>query len=166
MARPKNKPELTQAAQEQFQVLLNTVAQIPEQNLELSGVCEDWSVKDILAHLHAWHMLFLTWYQVGMSGEKPAMPAPGYSWKQTPELNQEIYQEYQNEKYDSILHSLQASHREVMDVIEKHSDQELFTKKLYSWTGSTSLGSYLVSNTSSHYTWAYDLIRKWLKDRF
>jgi hypothetical protein len=51
----------------------------------------------------------------------------------------------------------------VMGIIEKHSDHELFTKKLYKWTGSTSLGSYLVSNTSSHYTWAYDLIRKWLK---
>lgn len=30
---------------------------------------------------------------------------------------------------------------------------ELFTKRLYSWTGSTSLGAYLVSSTSSHYDW-------------
>jgi hypothetical protein len=163
MARPKTKPELLESARREFQLLLQKVKEVPDDSLAESGVCEDWSVKDILAHLHAWHMLFLTWYQLGMSGEKPAMPAPGYNWKQTPELNQIIFEEYQDQEYDFILDSLRESHQEIIAIIEKHSDQEIFTKKLYKWTGSTSLGSYLVSNTSSHYAWGYDLIRKWLK---
>ena len=44
-------------------------------------------------------------------------------------------------------------------------DEELFTKKKYHWTGSTSLGSYLVSATSSHYDWALKLIRKSIKKK-
>jgi hypothetical protein len=48
-------------------------------------------------------------------------------------------------------------------MIEKHTDEELFEKKKYPWTGSTSLGAYFISATCSHYLWAYDLIRKWLK---
>ncbi len=163
MARPKTKPELLESARNQFQLLLQEVEKVPDNLLAENGVCENWSVKDILAHLHAWHMLFLTWYQLGMSGEKPAMPAPGYNWKQTPELNQAIYEEYRGEAFDAIRISLLESHQEVLAVIEKHSDQELFTKKLFKWTGSTSMGSYLVSAASSHYTWAYDLIRRWLK---
>ena len=163
MARPGTKTELLESARDQFQLLLQEVKEIPDNKLAESGACEEWSVKDILAHLHAWHMLFLTWYQLGMSGDKPAMPAPGYNWKQTPELNQAIFEEYQDEEYDSILHSLRESHQEVTAIIHKHSDQELFTKRLYKWTGSTSLGSYLVSNTSSHYNWAHDLIHKWWK---
>ena len=39
-------------------------------------------------------------------------------------------------------------------------------KKKYKWTGSTSLGAYLVSATSSHYDWAYKLIKKCLKTSF
>jgi hypothetical protein len=55
------------------------------------------------------------------------------------------------------------SHGEVMALIEAHTDAELFTRKRYAWTGSTSLGAYLVSCTSSHYDWALKLIRKGLK---
>ncbi|MEL6140134.1 MAG: ClbS/DfsB family four-helix bundle protein, partial [Bacteroidota bacterium] len=30
----------------------------------------------------------------------------------------------------------------------------------YAWTGTTSLGAYLISSTSSHYDWAYKLIKR------
>ena len=42
------------------------------------------NIRDVLAHLHHWHLLMLEWYRLGMTGEKPAMPATGYSWKMTP----------------------------------------------------------------------------------
>ena len=38
--------------------------------------------------------------------------------------------------------------------MEGFSNDELFTKGVYKWTGGTSLGSYFVSSTSSHYDWA------------
>ena len=49
---------------------------------------------------------------------------------------------------------LEQSHREVLELIEVFSNDELFTKGIYKWTGGTSLGSYFVSSTSSHYDWA------------
>ena len=49
---------------------------------------------------------------------------------------------------------LEQSHREVLELIEVFSNDELFTKGVYKWTGGTSLGSYFVSNTSSHYDWS------------
>jgi hypothetical protein len=45
-------------------------------------------------------------------------------------------------------------------LICQHSDQELFEKKKYAWTGTTSLGAYLISATSSHYDWATKLIKR------
>jgi hypothetical protein len=164
MPRAKTKTQLIESSQKEFKALIEMVDAIPEQLLSAEGVCEVWSVKDILAHLHAWHMLFLTWYQVGMGGDEPPMPAPGLTWKQTPELNEMIYQEYKDEPFDQILISFQESFQVVFNIIKKHSDRELFTKKLYSWTGSTSLGSYLVSSTASHYSWAQDLIKKWKRN--
>jgi hypothetical protein len=35
------------------------------------GVCGEWSIKDILAHLQAWEQMFMGWYQVGL----PRIPA-------------------------------------------------------------------------------------------
>ncbi|MFC1239685.1 ClbS/DfsB family four-helix bundle protein [Treponema vincentii] len=46
---------------------------------------------------------------------------------------------------------------------ETFSNEELFTKKVFDWTGTTSLGSYCVSATSSHYDWATKDIKKALK---
>ena len=51
----------------------------------------------------------------------------------------------------------------VRALVERHEEADLFTKKRYAWTGSTSLGSYAVSCTSSHYAWASDLIRRFAK---
>lgn len=163
MAQPKLKKDLLDSSQEYFQRLIDLVQSIPGDLLLKSGACQDWSVKDILAHLHAWHMLCLVWYQEGLAGGTAPLPAPGYTWKETPELNQAIFEEYKDEEYTKILESLQESHLEIQETIRKHNQEELFTKKFYKWTGSTSLASYLIANAPSHYEWAMDQIRKWKK---
>jgi hypothetical protein len=57
------------------------------------------------------------------------------------------------------LKLLRKSHKTMMKIIESHTDEELFTKKKYGWTGTTSLGAFLVSATSSHYDWALKTIK-------
>jgi hypothetical protein len=57
----------------------------------------------------------------------------------------------------------QISFEKVFSIIEKHTDEELFTKKKYKWTGSTSLGSYLISATSSHYELGFKTNEKGIK---
>ncbi len=55
---------------------------------------------------------------------------------------------------------LAASHARVLGLIGQFSDEELFTRKHFGWTGSTSLGAYCVSATSSHYEWAVKKLRR------
>ena len=105
--------------------------------------------------------MMLDWYKIGQQGEIPEIPAPGYSWKTTPALNKKIFEEYKSAKCQDILEKLNKTHQELLKIINSHSDKELFTKKLYKWTGTTSLGAYFISSTSSHYAWAGDLIKKW-----
>lgn len=88
------------------------------------------------------------------------MPARGYTWKTLPELNKKIWEEYKSMELDETRKLLNQSFEAVQQIIENHSNEELFEKKRYRWTGSTSLGAYLVSTTSSHYDWAYNLIKK------
>jgi hypothetical protein len=56
--------------------------------------------------------------------------------------------------------ALDQTHQNMMTLIETHTNEELFAKRRYRWTGSTSLGAYLVSATSSHYEWALKKLRK------
>ena len=49
---------------------------------------------------------------------------------------------------------LHASHDKVMALIAEFSDEALFTQQYFSWTGTTTLGSYCISATVAHYEWA------------
>jgi len=46
---------------------------------------------------------------------------------------------------------------------EPEFDDELFQKKHFSWTGTSTLGSYCVSVTASHYDWAMKKIKQHIK---
>jgi hypothetical protein len=163
MPRPTNKTELLDLSASNYEKILKMIDGVTVDVISEAGACAQWSIKDILAHLHGWHLMYLRWYEEGMAGEKPEMPAPGYTWASTPELNAEIHARYKDDALEDILALLNETHHKVMKIIENHSDEELFTKKKYAWTGTTSLGSYTVSAMSSHYDWAIKHVKKFLK---
>lgn len=166
MARPTNKEELESLSVKNYDKLINYVNSFTEevQEKEFLAGTMNRNIRDVLSHLYHWHLLMLDWYKVGMSGVKPAMPAEGYTWKTTKELNYKIWEQYQNMSLKEAIKKFKTSHELVLELIKNHTNEELFTKKKYKWTGTTSLGAYLISSTSSHYDWAYKLIKKQLKN--
>lgn len=162
MPRPKSKLDLLNLSQANFKKLNDFIDQKSKEDQlkEFPEGTMNRNIRDILTHLHHWHLMVLDWCKIGMSGGKPEMPAKGYTWKTTPELNKWIWEKYQDVELEKAKSLFNKSFKEVQKIIEKHSDQELFEKKKYKWTGSTSLGAYLISATSSHYDWAFKLIKK------
>lgn len=165
MPRPTSRAELLDAAESGFHALLDTVALVPEEKRTAPGACDDWSVKDLLAHLDAWHEMFLSWDAIGIAGGTPSMPTLDYTWAEVPALNQEIYERHKDDPWDQVVNRLTRSYHRIDEVIASYTDEDLFTKKRYPWTGSTSVGAYATSATSSHYAWARKLIRRWLKNQ-
>lgn len=162
MARPKTKDELLTLGKTNFTKLHQFITELPakEQEKEFPKGTMNRNIRDVLMHLHHWHLMMLDWYEVGMSGNKPDMPAKGYTWKTTPELNRWIWEKYSDVSLTEAKDHFHSSYAKVRKLIERHTNEELFEKKRYKWTGSTSLGAYLVSATSSHYDWALKLIKK------
>lgn len=162
MSIPKTKKELIQQSQKNYQKLNDLIDSFPneKQDAEFPKGTMNRNIRDVLAHLHHWHMMFIDWYDVGMKGQKPDMPTKGYRWKDIKELNKKICEDYQNHKLDKVRIALNDSYLEVQKIISRHTDIELFEKKRYKWTGSSSLSTYIRANSSSHYNWAYKLIKK------
>ena len=163
MPRPTDKAELTTAAAHEFARLWAAVDAVPDASREKPGACASWSVKDLLAHLHAWHEMALTWEREGRAGGTPEIPAPGYRFSETPALNEAIYERTKDDSWNDVVGRLRTSHEAVLAVIDRYGEEDLFTKQRYPWTKSTSVGAYFVSATSSHYAWASKLIRAWTK---
>ncbi|MDR0849196.1 MAG: ClbS/DfsB family four-helix bundle protein [Propionibacteriaceae bacterium] len=162
MSRPTTRQQLLDAAASGYDDLMTMAASLPDDVKEgpFSFEDRDRNLRDVLVHLTKWHDMMLRWYADGMSGTKPVMPAPGYTWKTTAALNAVIWENAQDVPLAQAIADLAQSHQQVLALIEGHTDEELFTKKYYPWTGTTSLGSYLVSSTSSHYDWAITKLRK------
>lgn len=115
--------------------------------------------RDVVRHVHAWQLMVLDWCREGDRGGSPQVPGGGHTWREIPAINDEIWQRFSRTSYDTARDLLSRSHHDVMALIAAHTDEQLFTKGAYPWTRTSTLGSYFVSATSSHYRWA----RKTLK---
>lgn len=163
MPRPTTKAALLQEADHEYSTLERILSVLtPEQKI-LAGALGDWSVKDVLAHLTEWQQMFFVWYEAGKQGDTPPVPASGFKWSQLPALNQAIYEKYRDVALEKIEKMFLDSHRQTMAAIQAIDEEELFTPGRYAWCRNNRLAAYFISNTSSHYRWAYSEIRKNLK---
>ncbi|NOQ71273.1 MAG: ClbS/DfsB family four-helix bundle protein [Crocinitomix sp.] len=165
MPRPKTKEELLAQSKKNYQRLLDLIASYSKEALDKDFVnCNmNRNVRDCITHLHEWHLMVLDWYRIGNTGEKPKIPAEGYTWKTLPDLNKKIWEQYQETDLETALKLFETSYQKIRSLIENHSDNDLFEKKKYNWTGSTSLAAYLISCSVAHHDWAYKRIKKSLK---
>ncbi|SNY92214.1 hypothetical protein SAMN04515647_2457 [Cohaesibacter sp. ES.047] len=175
MARPKSKEELLDAADKQFEALLSLIASMSDDARSAplyfgdgfvgkeAHWARDKNLRDILVHLYEWHQLLLNWVAANQNGDdKPFLPAP-YNWKTYGDMNAEFWRKHQGTPLEDAMRRLETSHKQVMEMIEHFSNKELFEKKHFTWTGTTTLGSYCVSATSSHYDWAMKKLRAHIK---
>ena len=165
MPRATTKSELISAAGEQYSKLLKLIATMTqeEQIAEFLFEDRDRNLRDVLIHLCEWHQLLLNWVHANQKGDaKPFLPEP-YNWKTYPQMNIKLWEKHQNTSYENSKQMLEQSHFDVLKLIETFSDNELFVKKHFSWTGTTNLGSYCISATSSHYDWAMKKIKRQIK---
>lgn len=171
MARPTTKSDLITTANERFEKLWALIDGMSEekQNAAFSGkIAEagkeahwkrDKNLRDVLVHLFEWHQLLLNWVISNRKGEsRPFLPDP-YNWKTYPAMNMIFWEKHQGTPLPEAMDKLKDSHQKVMTLINAFSNEELFSKGAFAWTGNSALGAYCVSVTSSHYDWAIKKIK-------
>lgn len=166
MPRPTTKQDLIIAATEQFAKLWKLIDSMSEEKQHTIFLFEDRdkNVRDVLIHLYEWHQMLQQWYTVGvLEGGMPVVPGEGYTWKTLPALNMKIWEQYQNVPLEDAKSMLKDSHKMVMELIDKHTNDELFSRGVYKWTKTSTLGAYFIGSTSSHYDWAMKKIKRHIK---
>ena len=173
MARAKTKEEFLLGANEQFEKMWKLVEVMTKEEQHAAFHFSDdflakqkeahWerdkNLRDVFIHLYEWHQLLLNWITSNQEGEKKPFLPEAYNWKTYGQMNVGFWEKHQNTPYDESIKMLKESHNEVMALTDTFSNDELFEKKHFSWTGSTTLGSYCISATSSHYDWAMKKIK-------
>ena len=161
MPRQKTKEELVLVSKENYENLKLFISKLSkeelqtpfdfskDQNKKEAHWKRDKNLRDVLIHLYEWQQLLLTWVHSNQKGHEIPFLPEHYTWKTYGEMNVAIWKRHQKTSLEEATRLLEQSYREVLELIEVLSDDELFTKGVYKWTGGTSLGSYFVSSTSS-----------------
>ena len=165
MPRPKTKEELMIAAKDNYEKLNTLISKMSAEELNTpfdfsmdekkkeAHWKRDKNLRDILIHLYEWHQLILNWVYSNQNGEeKPFIPKP-YNWKTYGDMNVEFWKKHQNTSLKDATKMFHKSHKDVLELAERFTNEEMFSKDVYKWVGGSVLGSYL-SATSSHYDWA------------
>ena len=163
MGKRLSKKALLSEARRERTALDTTLALLTPRQMTKAGVTQGgWSVKDMLAHLVEWQQMNLDWYAAGLRGEKPAMPAPGYTLRELPRLNQMIYRKHHRRSLQAVLRDYRTCHERILALVEIVPAADLVTLERFSWTGpSWTLSDYLRASTAAHDLWARTRIRRW-----
>lgn len=176
MARPQTKADLIIAANENYEKLNKLIDSMSEKELATPFNFEDdekkkeahWkrdkNLRDVLVHLYEWQGLLLNWVDSNQNGEKrPFLPIL-YNWKTYGIMNMKFWEKHQDTSLEDAKEMLAKSHEKVIALAESFSNEELFSKGSFTWVGGSTLGSYFVSTTSSHYDWAMKKLKAHIKN--
>lgn len=171
MARPTTQADLLQAAQEKFQTMNDLIDRMSPQVQQAPFAFGDafaqkeahWkrdkNLRDVLIHLYEWHQLLLNWVAAAQKGAPTSFLPPPYNWKNYGDLNVMFWEKHQQTSLPAAKEMLQTSHKQVIQLIQSFDNEALFAKGALAWTGTSTLGSYCVSATASHYDWAIKKIK-------
>ena len=178
MPRARNKDDLMKSAAENYAKLTEMIEKMTENQMntpfDFSGDASkkeahwgrDINVRDVLIHLYEWHLLMIQFMDNNAPGKNPKpvpfLP-PEYNWKTYGDMNRMFWDSHRETSYEDARAMLEGSHRECMELAESLSDEELFTRGYFDWTGNNALGSYFTANMSSHYDWALKKIKAHIK---
>lgn len=172
MSRPTTKEDLLIAANTNYDKLMKMINSIPLESRKKNftfNITEkekeahwtrDKNIKDVLIHLYEWHNLLINWFKDNINGTDRQFLKVGYNWKTYGAMNMDFFNDHKNTSYEEAVTLFDKSHKEVISIILSQTNEQLFSKGIYSWTGGSTLGQYCISVTSSHYDWAMKKIKK------
>ena len=126
-------------------------ASLDEAQMTTAGADGGWSIKEILAHITAWHYRLLDRIGAIMRNEEPALLISGASDEEIDRLNAQFYEENKARPLNEILSELRASHLQVVESVRAMTDEDLTDPQRFAWMGGDPFWKLVAGDTYEHY---------------
>jgi hypothetical protein len=163
MSEEMNKTKLLEEIQAERAALEATLENISPVAMLQPGVIDNWTVKDILAHIVDWEQRMVRWVEITLRGEMPEEFSPGMTWtdEDVDKLNQESYLAQRDKTLDVVLAEFRDSYALALEMAKKPSKEQLLDPNYYDWR-SNPLWYMVAANTSWHYKEHNEQLTEWL----
>lgn len=175
MASPTTKQELLSVMSESFEKLnlqiekMDIEVQLSE--FEMAGDSKgcgvrwkhDRCLRDMIIHLYEWQVLMRVFVQNIREGH-PRDYLPDEYRKNYHEMDKMLVEKHQQTSLEEAKALLNRTHAEMMGLVERFTEEELFTKGHYKNTYTTNMAAYFESVTSSPYGQVLKMLKKHQKN--
>jgi len=169
MARLDSRAALLDAVRGLRAEIERVIAEAGEARMEEPGSFDDWTFKDLLAHLTGWRWTTVARLEAALRREAPVFPwpAPLDEERDLDAINRWFYETNRARPVAAVL----AESRETFDRVERSivalPEDDLLRPGRFPWLGEWVLGPAVVSGTMLHYREEHEpAIRAWLvRDR-
>ncbi len=134
------------------------ISQLDEQQMTSPGVNGEWSMKDVLAHFTSWLHVLQGRLNAAINGTMPTE----YEDVTTDEVNTHFYEENKDRPLADVLSDYKESYVQVLQAIEKLSDEDLNDPHRYSWWDGGPFWQSIKGDTYGHIDAHIGDIRAWL----
>lgn len=117
-----NKSELVNWLNNQNEQWEALLVQIGPDRMEQPGVCGDWSMKDLIAHLNDWQPWLLTRIQAAQRGDPAPTPPWPASLQTDDEINAWIYKNNKDRPVSEVLDTTHQLFEQLIAIIENLPD--------------------------------------------
>ncbi len=163
MSIPTSRADLIESMKTSFASLRLETEKLDEELAALICV-DDWSIKDLLSVRLWWTDKVCEWIDAGLGGSTPVLPAPGYSWRETPRLNADIIAQSRDTSLSETLGALEDAFNRALATADSLSDRELLARHEFEWAGKLPLVRWISINTTRQYVTARTYIRRALRN--
>ncbi len=143
------------ASYDRFQARL---APLSETQLMAPGALGTWSIKDVLAHLTAWHELGAKEYQAVAQGRQPHIEPEG----DVDQDNARLIEPYCAQSLTQVQAAFLTAYQQVIAAVESLSEIDLFEAGRFPWRDGHALWEGIAYNTFAHYDEHGPMLQSWI----
>jgi hypothetical protein len=143
-----DKPELIREMQGAHARVAAAIEDVPDERL-LETVVDDWTGKDLIAHMAWWHDHSARVIEDLRAGRQPYETTdPANS---TEALNERTYREHADDPPELTRQAFNESFGRLLAALEPVTDEELFAEDRWAWLDGEALAEMILWDSARHY---------------
>ena len=163
MEEQMSKEKLIEEIRNERLHLETTLEKITAQQMITPGVMDNWTVKDLIAHITIWEQRMVRWLEQTMRDEVPEMLPPSMTWDDLDLWNEQTYLKHHHRDLDDVLADFELSYPQALSAVQAISEEDLIDPNRFAWRDGRPLWVMVAANTSWHYKEHKETLASWLE---
>lgn len=162
-----DKGQVLARLNEEFDRWEELLASLNDEQITSSRLRNDWSIKDLIAHLMAWQQVTVARLKAAQRNEEPVFPE--WLGGESPEsedvdrLNAKIYETYQDRPWSQVHQRWRDGFGNVLKLGEEMPEQDLLDVEKYPWLKGYPLISVLQGTYEHHHNDHLEPFVDWIR---